>query len=481
LKSIRTKITRTSILVSVGLIVLILLPLGIAVESYFFDHLVSQLRVEAGIIASVIRDRSDASDWDRLKSLLLSISDSSGMRITLISDSGVVLFESSLPELSWSEMENHLTRPEVTEAVARGIGANFRHSGTLDLDMVYVARVISEGAIDVRRLDTLRFVRVGYTATEVNRMLWRIRLMVLIGGLVAFVVIIFVSRSVAARISGPIVEIAGIVREIKGGDLRRELPVRSDDEIGRLAELINEMTAKVRQDIEQLQKLERFRSEFLGNVSHELRTPIFSLKGFLETLLEGALNDPKVNRTFIEKAYHHASRLDTLLTDLIEISRIESGDMKMSFRYFDTIGFLETVREDFSDEAQKKGQKLLVETEFPEMLAFGDKERLLEAIGNIVNNAIKYSPEGATIVLRSNEHERTVEISVADNGPGIATEHLPRIFERFYRVDKNRSREVGGTGLGLAIAKHIVEAHGSKIVVNSEVGRGSTFFFSLKK
>jgi len=305
--------------------------------------------------------------------------------------------------------------------------------------------------------------------------------MVLAGGIFAFVVIVFVSRSVAGRISKPIVEIAGIVREIKAGDLSRELPVRSDDEIGRLAELINEMTAKVREDIEQLQRLERFRSEFLGNVSHELRTPIFSLKGFLETLLEGAINDPKVSRTFTEKAYHHAGRLDTLLSDLIEISRIESGDMKMSFRYFDTVAFLDAVKEDFSDEARRKDQKLLLETQYPEMLAFGDKERLHEAVGNILSNAIKYSPNEATIILRSVEKEHDIELSVADSGLGIPEDHLSRIFERFYRVDKNRSREVGGTGLGLAIAKHIVEAHGSTINVTSQVGKGSTFSFPLKK
>jgi two-component system phosphate regulon sensor histidine kinase PhoR len=378
-------------------------------------------------------------------------------------------------------MENHLGRPEVTEAASKGIGVNFRHSATLDLDMVYVARVISDPATEIDAANDLRFVRVGFTATGVNRLLWQIRLLVLAGGVIAFVVIIFVSSSVAAKISRPIVEIGEIVREIKGGDLSRELPVRTQDEIGRLAELINEMTRKLRQDIEQLQKLERFRSEFLGNVSHELRTPIFSLKGFLETLLEGAINDPKVNRTFIEKAYHHAGRLDALLTDLIEISRIESGDMKMSFRYFDIVAFLDTVREDFLDEARKKDQKLTLIAQFSEMLGFGDKERLREAVGNIVNNAIKYSPTGATIILASKESERSVELSITDNGPGIPEEHLPRIFERFYRVDKNRSREVGGTGLGLAIAKHIVEAHGSKIAVASEIGKGSTFSFSLKK
>jgi two-component system phosphate regulon sensor histidine kinase PhoR len=481
MKSIRTKITRASIFVSLGLTILILLPLGIAVENYFFEHLVSQLKIETGILASVIEHRKGAPDWMDLKDLLRSISDSSGTRITLISDSGTVLFESSVPEQLWPQMENHLGRPEVAQAVSQGIGVNFRPSTTLDLDMVYVARTVSGPLVGMNSSHTLRFVRVGFTATEFSRLAWRIRLMVLAGGIIAFVVIIFVSRLVARRISQPIVEIAGIVREIKAGDLSRELPVRSDDEIGRLAELINEMTAKVREDIEQLKKLERFRSEFLGNVSHELRTPIFSLKGFLETLLEGAIHDTKVNKTFVEKAYHHAGRLDALLSDLIEISRIESGDMKMSFRYFDTVAFLDTVKEDFSDEARRKDQKLILETQHSEMLAFGDKGRLHEAVGNIVSNAIKYSPNEATIILRCVEKEHHVELSVTDNGPGIPEEHLSRIFERFYRVDKNRSREVGGTGLGLAIAKHIVEAHNSKIIVVSQVGKGATFSFSLKK
>lgn len=481
MKSIRTKLTRASIIVWLGLTILILPPLEIAVENYFVEQLVSQLKIETGIIALVIDQRKAAPGWESLKNLLFSISDSSGTRITLISNSGRVVFESSVLEQRWAEMENHLTRPEVQEAMSKGIGVNFRHSATLNLDMVYVARVISEIPLDIYPEETLRVVRVGFTATGVNRLAWRIRVMVLAGGVIGFIVIIIVSRLVAKKIAGPIVEIAGIVREIKGGDLSRELPVRSSDEIGRLAELINEMTSKVRQDIERLQKLERFRSEFLGNVSHELRTPIFSLKGFLETLLEGAINDPKVNRSFIEKAYHHASRLDALLTDLIEISRIESGDMKMSFRYFDTVAFLDTVKEDFADEARKRGQKLFVETQFEEMLAFGDKERLQEAMGNIVNNAIKYSSRDAKIILRAIERERTIELSVTDNGPGIPSEHVSRIFERFYRVDKNRSREVGGTGLGLAIAKHVVEAHGSSIRVVSEVGMGSTFSFSLKK
>jgi two-component system phosphate regulon sensor histidine kinase PhoR len=272
-----------------------------------------------------------------------------------------------------------------------------------------------------------------------------------------------------------------MVEEIKAGNLDQKLPVRSQDELGRLAELINELTDKLKTDIEQLQKLERVRSEFLANVSHELRTPIFSLKGFLETLQEGAINDPAVNKKFVEKAYHHANRLDSLLSDLIEISRIESGDMKMSFRYFDVVSFLRQIVGDFSDNAAKKQQRLLLDAPEGEALVLGDKDRLRLAIGNIIDNAIKYSPESTTIIARLTEQNHSVTISVSDNGPGIEAEHLPRVFERFYRVDKTRSREVGGTGLGLAIVKHIVEAHSSKVSVTSEVGKGTTFSFDLKK
>ncbi|HEY5616252.1 MAG TPA: ATP-binding protein, partial [Bacteroidota bacterium] len=236
-----------------------------------------------------------------------------------------------------------------------------------------------------------------------------------------------------------------------------------------------------KQDIEQLKRLERVRSEFLGNVSHELRTPIFSLKGFLETLLEGAIDDPQVNREFIKKAYHHAGRLDTLLTDLIEISRIESGEMKMSFRYFDLIKFLSEVRDDYIDDAKKKKQTLELDIPSKDLSVYGDKERLSQAIGNILDNAIKYSQEQSRIILNVTEFDGTVKISISDDGKGIEAEHLPRIFERFYRVDQTRSREVGGTGLGLSITKHIIEAHGAKIHVTSEMAKGTTFFFELKK
>jgi two-component system phosphate regulon sensor histidine kinase PhoR len=273
--------------------------------------------------------------------------------------------------------------------------------------------------------------------------------------------------------------------------LTRQITVLVDDDSAALARtrMVDELSSlsmelehahatlvKTRDSIERLQKM---RSEFLANVSHEVRTPLFALKGYLETLLDGGIEDARVNRSFVEKAQKHAQRLDALLKDLIEISRIETGEMKMSFRYFRLKDLLQPAYEAYLDTAQQKQQSL--ELDYPELEVLGDRDRLAQVMSNLIENAIAYSPPGSHISIVATEGEKTVRISVADNGPGIPLEHQGRIFERFYRVDPDRSREAGGTGLGLAIAKHIVEAHGAKIMLQSRIGVGSTFSFEVPK
>jgi two-component system, OmpR family, phosphate regulon sensor histidine kinase PhoR len=273
-----------------------------------------------------------------------------------------------------------------------------------------------------------------------------------------------------------------VARAVQDGDVGQRVSVASKDEISDLARAINDMAEKLGNDIIRLKKLERVRSEFLGNVSHELRTPIFSLQGFLETLLDGAIEDPAVNREFLEKAHKHAQRLNVLLNDLIEISRIESGDMKLSFRFFPILEFLRSMRDEMAPQAEKKGVALTVLPEIdPEELVYGDRERLKQVMINLVDNAIKYTDSGGSVAIAVRNEGGRCAVSVADTGIGIPAEHHSRIFERFYRVDKDRSRDVGGTGLGLAIVKHIVEAHGGVMKVESVPGRGSTFSFSLKR
>ena len=480
--SVRTKITFTYFLISVLIISILGILFSFEIERYYFERLLGNLHTETKVLSAILHEGSGgAVQRGEREKEMNAIALASLMRITLIDSSGAVLFDSSVPDSLLHTLENHGQRPEILEARRSGTGSNVRTSRTIAHDLVYVARQIDiiEGPPAV--FPNLQFIRVSLELTDVNRIMYEIRFKIVLAAIAVLILVIIASQVIARRLSNPIVEIGNMVKEIKAGNLDQKLPVRSQDEIGRLAALINEMTDRLKSDIEQMKKLERVRTEFLGNVSHELRTPIFSLKGFLETLIDGAIDDKSVNRSFVEKAYHHANRLDGLLTDLIEISRIESGEMKMSFRYFDVTSWLKQLTSDFADIAAKKQQKVVSEVPDREILVLGDKDRLKQAVGNIIDNAIKYSSEGATTVVRLEETEGKVSLSVADMGPGIEPEHLPRIFERFYRVDKARSREVGGTGLGLAIVKHIVEAHGSKIVVTSEVGKGTSFSFELKK
>jgi two-component system phosphate regulon sensor histidine kinase PhoR len=243
---------------------------------------------------------------------------------------------------------------------------------------------------------------------------------------------------------------------------------------------LNQLSETYKNDIAKMKQLERIRTEFLGNVSHELRTPIFTIQGFLETLLNGALEDPNVNRKFLEKAAAHTENLNNLLNDLIDISMIESGEMRLSFRYFNLMDFLTEIVKEFDPVVSEKNLQIEIGQFNKKLEVFGDKNKLRQVFVNLIQNAIKYSNSGK-IELTVEEEKSSALICVKDFGVGIPEKDIERIFERFYRVDKTRSKDVGGTGLGLAIVKHIVEAHHSKIEVKSKVGLGSEFSFRLKK
>ncbi len=291
-----------------------------------------------------------------------------------------------------------------------------------------------------------------------------------------FVILGFVLAKFRAR---EIKSITSVISKIRNNSFQSENEIVLSNDLQELQREIRLMFAKNKNDIEYLKKLERVRTEFLGNVSHELRTPIFSIQGYLETLHDGAIHDPKVNLNFLNKAIFHTQNLNSLLNDLIEISMIESGEMNFSFRYFFINEFLEPLIQEFKRIAMQKNLELKFNPLIKDVKVFGDKNRVQQIMNNLIQNAIKYTETGSIEVILENE-KSFIKISVIDSGIGIPKKDLGRIFERFYRVDKDRSRAVGGTGLGLAIVKHIIEAHGSKISVKSEYGKGSEFSFTLK-
>ncbi len=234
-------------------------------------------------------------------------------------------------------------------------------------------------------------------------------------------------------------------------------------------------------ELEMLKKNEVFRKEFLLNLSHELKTPIFAIHGYLDTLLNGALDNPAVNKTFIAKASKNVDRLVNLINDLDEITRLESGELVLFKENFEIQDLIREVFESLSIKADAKKIKCLIKEGCQEpLIVFADKEKIRMVIINLVDNAIKYGKQHGTIegsIYKMDGKKILIEIS--DNGYGISEDHLPRIFERFYRTDMARARIAGGSGLGLSIVKHIIEAHSETIHVRSKIDVGSTFGFML--
>jgi two-component system phosphate regulon sensor histidine kinase PhoR len=246
---------------------------------------------------------------------------------------------------------------------------------------------------------------------------------------------------------------------------------------------IVDLANKSREEIKKLKDLEQYRKEFIGNVSHELRTPIFLVQGFIDSLLEGAIDDPNYNRLFLRKAINSADRLVNLVQDLIAISQLETGQLQMEMKPFLIYELVMEVIESLDLEARKK--KITLQTTHQDNIkrvyVMADKDKIRQVLVNLIANSIRYGKEGGKTEIYFNVTSNKIKISITDNGIGISEEHLPRIFERFYRVDKSRSRERGGTGLGLAIVKHILEAHNQPIEVESELDLGTTFMFCLDK
>lgn len=235
-------------------------------------------------------------------------------------------------------------------------------------------------------------------------------------------------------------------------------------------------------EISTLKEQDNFRRDFIGNLAHELKTPIFNIQGYVLTLLEGALEDPENNRKFLIKAAKNVDRITALLEDLDTISRIEGGIYQLKESKFDLVELTNDVIESLDNRARRGNITLRLKNPKEKALfVWGDRPKIEQVLFNLLANSINYGNDGGETRVRFYDMEDTILIEVADNGIGIAEEHLPRIFERFYRVDKSRSRHVGGSGLGLAIVKHIIDAHDQTINVRSSTGVGTTFSFTLRK
>jgi len=244
---------------------------------------------------------------------------------------------------------------------------------------------------------------------------------------------------------------------------------------------VEDATVSKQMEIQKLKDMETFRREFLGDVSHELKTPIFAVQGFIHTLLDGAMHDERVREKFLKKALKNANRLSNLVHDLLIITQIESGELQMELRAFSMHELITDVVDSLEYKIQQKNIQInILPGEHKEVQVLADRERIQQVLTNLVDNSIKYGNTNGNIEIDMKMKGKKLNISVRDDGPGIEQTHLDKVFRRFYRIDKSRSRDKGGTGLGLAICKHFMEAHNEAIWVESRLGAGSTFTFSLR-
>ena len=297
--------------------------------------------------------------------------------------------------------------------------------------------------------------------------------------IVALVALFIIRKYVAYKLK-PIYSIV-LSRDVHTTEILSELKDKRVENIG------EELTAWADtndKEIARLKEAERFRKQYLGNVAHELKTPIFNIQGYISTLLDGGLEDDLINRKYLERAEKSIDRLINIVNDLDTISKLESSMNKLNLEKFDIVALAKEIAEQAEIEADRKHIRISVKgvENLPSPFwVLADKHYIGQVLVNLIINSIRYGKEGGQTRIRFRDMLDKILVEVEDNGLGIGKEDLPRIFERFYRTDKGRSREQGGTGLGLAIVKHIIEAHGERISVRSEPGVGSTFSFTLKK
>jgi len=572
------------ILVSFGLIGFFL---DKSLEGNSLRNIQSSLITQAKLIEGQITGLSlIEEDTPLLEALIKKLSLNTDSRITLINAKGKVLADSQKALEDIPLMENHIHRPEVKTALNGTIGSDIRYSPTLRIDMLYVALPFKD------KNSTIGVLRLALTLESVQKALWKVRKIVMLGVLFSLGLAFILGSMVASRVIDPINRMIQVSRKFSKGDFTRRIILAPRDEIGELAVTLNKMAGELEHkiaeinaqnqklaaifnsmiegviivdnetrivsinqtveniftvskneaqgkifleairngdisevindvlksgkalsgeiklvlpvrrtfqfnavpifnnnraagclvvihDITEIRKLETMRSDFVANVSHELKTPLTSIKGFVETLLDGALDDKDNNRNFLKIIQDHTERLNKLVDDLLSLSYLESKGLILEKKTFDLKHQVEEVILGFKSQLGKKNIK--INNEVGTIKVNADKDRIAQVFTNLFDNAIKFNKDKGEIRIFAEENDNGIKIFIEDSGPGIPEKDIPRIFERFYRVDKARSRELGGTGLGLSIVKHIVELHGGIVGVESTEGLGSKFFFTLPK
>ncbi len=461
MKTIRSQISIAVIsLFLIGFIAL-LLVVDLTVRKNLQQELIGQLQVQCRLADDLLP--ADSAQIIRQISGLSSVTHT---RITVLNAQGAVIADYENNQLLDTK-ENHLNRPEVIDALRSpdGFGSAIRHSATVDDDLIYT----------VYKSPKQRFIRLAHHQMVIDGLISEIRWIFLFAALIIIGLVLLISRWSSRRITRPMDDIIRSAIAIGSGHFENEIKVRADNELGELAKILNEMSGRLKNDIVQLKKMQDIRKDFVANASHELRTPVSSIRGYIETLKDGAMHDEEVSKRFLERTLSNVDRLETIIEDMLDLSQLETRDIGLSLRSVEVKSFLTNIKSDFDKRAEHKGLSLNLDLQSPAgFKLFADPYQFEKAMINLIDNAVKYTDKGA-VTIRDRQEQKSYIVTVEDTGTGIPSEDIPRIFERFYRVDKHRSRQLGGSGLGLSIVKHIMELHNGSVRVESEQGKGSKF------
>ncbi len=453
---------------------LILAVTGVLAVALTSVNLIATPRVRASFLQSLERELVEKAHAVELllprdQAEFAKIGTAVGGRVTWIAPDGRVLGDS---EANPATMENHAGRPEVALALAGKIGSSLRTSSTVGIEFFYVAVPIHESVL-----------RIAVPSTEVDQRVRELRNAVLLATTLAFIPAVLLAAYFARYVSNRLGAIIDFTRSLTQGNFHARLKA-DGGELGMLSANLNETSEKLQfimsrleSEHAELEKVERIRKDFVINVSHELRTPLASIQGYTETLLDGAASDPAIANKFLNIIRQNTERLTRLTADLLVLSRIELGQQELKPKQQSVAQLVTDNVDAMLPLAQRKGIALVLEP-MPDAEVFADAEAVHQILTNLLENAIKYTSAG-TVTVGVKQVADQIEVSVKDSGMGIPKEDLPRLFERFYRVDKARSKALGGTGLGLSIVKHLVQSQGGDVRVESRVDRGSTFYFTL--
>ena len=453
-------------LIAAGLLVLVIALVTVdfaalrVIEANYYETLERLMGEKARTVASVAGQRT-----------VHELAEATSARVTIVGRDGRVLGDSARSDVT----ENHGSRPEIQAALAGRQGSAIRESVTTGIKTLYVAIPIDAGALRVA-------LPLATVESQISTIRKRLSAATAIAFLPALLLAGILARSVSSKL-GSIIDYAG---ELARGNFKAELIRQGRGELGVLSSTLSATGQKLQGSAEalerehaELEKLERVRKDFVINVSHELRTPLASIQGYCETLLDGAIHDPENNTRFLHIIRQNAERLANLAADLVTLSRIELKQRQLNLQSWPASHLLRDAADSVRPLAAKKKIVLIVSGPTLPAEVNCDHEAVHQILMNLIDNALKYTPEGGQILLAAAAAGDMVRFSVRDTGSGILEEEQSRLFERFYRVDKARSRQLGGTGLGLAIVKHLVLAHGGDVRVESAPGKGSAFSFTL--